>query len=229
MPSKCLNLQPPIPVEDSCAQKQTNSSLLELTQSYLKARLENAAPDSMLAAAWDSFYEVYSGTVRRFVVAHGLRNVDADDCVQEVWMEVAERLPDFQHRDSRPGLRAWLYTVVRSKASDLLRRRGRQTAQSLEPLLGSSEEPAGDEAEPSSRLDQEWNVALVRTLMAQLRTQVSELNYRVLLLRFIKGRSVSEVAATLQITPEQVRYRQHRTLRKIRAMLGVYTGRAIGA
>ena len=103
----------------------TSEFLLESTQEYLRQLVERTTPDSLLAAAWDEFYRVYSDLVRRFVVARGLRGADADDCVQEVWSEVLVRLVDFERPADRPGLRAWLYTIVRSRAVEAQRRKAR--------------------------------------------------------------------------------------------------------
>ena len=47
---------------------------------------------------------------------------------------------------------------------------------------------------------------------------MSPLSYRVFHTRLIEGRDVAEVAQKLCLTREQVRYRQHRVLRKLRGV-----------
>jgi len=78
--------------------RATNINLLEQTQAYLQAMLQRRAPDTLLSQAWQEFYRVYSDVIRRFVIVHGARGADVDDCVQEVWSAVALRLTDFEHR-----------------------------------------------------------------------------------------------------------------------------------
>ncbi|MCA9188172.1 MAG: sigma-70 family RNA polymerase sigma factor [Pirellulaceae bacterium] len=209
-------------------ERSTTLELLQQTQSYLKQRLANKAPDAVLTNAWETFYEVYSGVVRRFAVAQGLRGSDVDDCLQEVWVEVAERLVDFEYCDARPGLRAWLYAIVRSKAADLLRRRLRRQTQSLDPIVGSAAEPIGDLPGPHVRLERSWHRSLVQTLLSKLKQQVSDVNYQVISLRFIHGLGIETIARRLDIAPEQVRYRQHRMLRKLRTMQNIYIGHVHG-
>jgi RNA polymerase sigma factor (sigma-70 family) len=201
--------------------------LLNDTQAFLKSMVEDHAPDTMLVEAWDEFYRVYNNLIRRFVIARGLRNADADDCIQEVWFEVAARLGDFEHPISRPGLRAWLYTVVRSKATDVARR-NRRKALSMEAMIQSGNEPESKQEGPNVALERQWDDAVVLTILGELRNRESTLNYRVLHMRLLEGRSVADVAAALEITSEQVWYRYHRMLKKLKAQVALYTGKTLG-
>ena len=202
--------------------------LLQDTQAYLQSLLRRQAVDSVLAESWEEFYRVYDALIRRFAVARGMRHADVDDCVQEVWGAVAMKLVDFQRPENRPGLRSWLYTLVRSKATDLIRRKGRQAARRFGGDSQSFAEPRGNEPDPAELCQQQWENAMLQTAVEELRADVSELNYRVLKMRLLEGHGVPEVAAALDITLAQVRYRQHRTLKKLRARLAVYTGKPFG-
>ena len=84
--------------------RETRLSLLEDTKSYLGSLLEETASDSVLVYAWDEFYRIYDALIRRFVVSQGVPHSDVDDCVQEVWSEVVERLVKFERSAHRPGL-----------------------------------------------------------------------------------------------------------------------------
>src|SRR5687767_10963768 len=97
--------------------RETSLSLLRAAQVYLKT------PEQPASRAWDSFYELYDELIRRFVIAQGVPRCDVDDCVQEVWREVAVRLAAFDRPVDRPGLRAWLYALVRSKATNVFRKK----------------------------------------------------------------------------------------------------------
>ncbi len=208
--------------------KATNISLLEQTQAYLQTMLQRRAPDTLLSQAWQEFYRVYSEVIRRFVIVHGARGADVDDCVQEVWSAVALRLADFEHPRKRPGLRAWLYAVVRSKTTDVIRRNIRRASQNLDACIEKGGEPSSDEPDPATAMEQQWDATMVRTAMEELRRQVSETNYRLFQMRTIEGCSEAETAAALNLTPEQVRYRKHRTQRKLKALLAVYKGEQFG-
>ncbi len=215
-----------MPGNPSCG--TTCVPLLQQTQAYLQTLLRRQAPDSVLAEAWQEFYRVYNKLIRRFAVARGMRHADVDDCVQEVCNAVAAKLTDFKRPEDRPGLRAWLYTLVRSKATDLIRRKGRHAARRLGHQSQAAGEPRGKEPDPADLFERQWESAMLQTALDELRTEVSELNHRVPQMRLLEARGVAEVAAELDIPLAQVRYRQHRTLKKLRARMAVYTGEHFG-
>ncbi len=57
--------------------------------------------------------------------------------------------------------------------------------------------------------------------LAEIQQRVSATTYQVLHLRWLEGRSVVEVAARLDLTPQQVWYRQHRAKQKFRELLEI--------
>jgi RNA polymerase sigma factor (sigma-70 family) len=202
--------------------------LLQNTQAYLQSLLQRRAPDTVLAEAWEEFYRVYDGLIRRFVVAYGIRDADVDDCVQDVWSEVAARLADFRRPKNHPGLRAWLYTLARSKATDVLRHKARHSAWSLDKAIRVGNEPCANEPNPAEVCQRKCENALLAKAMAELRTKVSRRSYRLLEMRLVENRSVREVATAFGLTPEQVRSRQYRVLRKLRARMALYVGELPG-
>ena len=62
------------------------------------------------------------------------------------------------------------------------------------------------------------------TFMEEQRAQLSETNWRLLQMRCLEGRSVPEVASELGLTSEQVWYRQHRLMKKLKTAISVFTG-----
>ena len=134
--------------------------LVENSQEFLRAAMAEQMPDALLTAAWDEFYRVYDVLIRRFAVARGVRGADVDDCVQDVWSEIAKRLVGFQIT-SEAGLRSWLFALVRSRATDMFRRRTRRPLAFLGDSLQEGLEPAGREPDPSTRYDDAWQEEVV--------------------------------------------------------------------
>lgn len=207
---------------------KTNVELLGLTQEYLRNELERQAPDSFLSTAWDEFYRVYNELLRRFAVARGLRGANVDDCLQEVWFEIARSLAEFERPQDRPGLRAWMYSLVRSKANDQFRRANRRREASLDEARLAGVEPQSPASDSAQASQHEWERALLETVVEELRGEISPENCRLLQMRLIEQRDVAEVAAELQISPEQVWYRQHRLMKKLKARVALFTGEQFG-
>ena len=126
--------------------------LVENSQEFLRAAMAEQMPDALLTAAWDEFYRVYDVLIRRFAVARGVRGADVDDCVQDVWSEIAKRLVGFQIT-SEAGLRSWLFALVRSRATDMFRRRTRRPLAFLGDSLQEGLEPAGRRVAGSGSAD----------------------------------------------------------------------------
>lgn len=211
-------------MNDTPPREETNLPLLKETQEYLRTLLDDKIPDSVLSASWDEFYRLYSELVRRFVVSRGVRGNDVDDCLQEVWSEVATRLVDFDRPPNRPGLRAWLYSLVRSKTTDMFRKKLRDSAHSIDLAVEAGHEPADKRLSPAEMEERQWKDAIVATLLDDLKPTISAENAQIVQLRLIERRPAAEVAEELDLTADQVRYRQHRMMKKLRARLAVYTG-----
>lgn len=212
--------------DDICG--ETCLEMLQGAQNYVKSLLEFKAPNSVVAMAWEDFYAVYDDLIRRFVAAQGVPRSDVEDCVQEVWSEIACRLIKFDRPVDRPGLRAWLFALVRSKATNVFRRGSRRPAVSLDQRMLAGHEPRDPQPEPSAQYDLQWKQAVVESMIAQLRKELPPISARLLQARLVEHRSVEEVAAELNLSPDQIYARQHRIMKELRARVSLYTGAPIG-
>jgi len=206
----------------------TGLELLQNTKEYLRSLLEQEVPDTVLTQAWEEFYAVYNELIRRFVITQGMKGIDIDDCIQEVWAETAQRLVNFHRPLDRPGLRSWLYTLVRSKSADLMRRKMKQPQKQFEDAEAIEQLSIDQSSDPVVQMESEWNDVLAKTLLDHVQTLVSEKNFAVLKMRTMEGKRVTEVAEALDLTPEQVRYRHHRVLQRLKAQKAVFTGDNFG-
>jgi RNA polymerase sigma factor (sigma-70 family) len=217
---------------------------MESTQAFLRARSQRAdhevsKSDHEVAESdaftqsgstedrrsWDEFYQLYDVLIRRFIIARGVRGADVDDCLQEVWTDISNRLSKFKIT-SEAGLRSWIFTLVRSRATDMFRRKNRAASVSLSKSIEDGFDPVGREADPTARYDQEFDAAVVETLVLKLQSEVSEMNFEIFRLRSLEGASVTETASTVDVTAEQVRYRHHRTMQKLKAIAATYLGQS---
>ena len=110
----------------------TDLDLLKNTQAYLRALQQQHPPDIEWLRCWERFYEIYDPLLRSFAVSCDVAQSDLNDCVQDAWAAISARLPDLNYDPARAPLHSWMYTVVHSKAVDILRRRSRHRFQSLQ-------------------------------------------------------------------------------------------------
>lgn len=191
-----------------------DAALCEQLKAYLECRSRNVDPPAPLVEAWDRFYLLHTPKIRAFLRKSGLSEVDQEDCLQCVWGEVVEHLAALPYNPRRARLSTWLLTVARNRSVDMLRRRRR-----LSSGLGESMNAVVDPRPgPIAAYERRSTWGHVERALAELSEQVSELNFQVFQQRMFDDRTVAEVAATLDLTPEQVRFRLHRMKRKFREL-----------
>ena len=184
-----------------------------LAGSYLRDP-ESASADAQVA--WAEFHGAVDPTIRAFAGPFFKSACDIDDCAQEVWMDLIRNLPDFDFDQTRGRFTSWLFTVVRNKATDIVRRQARRAA---EPINAAMDHPDVATESPSESLSRKAAVDSVRTALAKLKSRTSEENYQLLHMRHIEGRDVADVAEALGISPSQVWAREHRLKGKLRRLL----------
>ena len=167
-------------------------------------------------AAWMDFHAAVDPTIRAFGARFFKSATDIDDCTQEVWVDLIRNLPEFDFDQTRGRFTSWLYTVVRNKATDIVRRQVRRSA---EPITAALDHPDDASQTPGDALARKTAIESVRTALGKLKSRTTPENYRLLHMRHIEGREVADVAQRLGISPSQVWAREHRLKGKLRKML----------
>ncbi len=193
--------------------------LLQNTQAYLECRSQRRTPDCHLVEAWDQFYDTCDPLIRRFAGAWRVPEADLNDCVQQVWVELVGKL---RHYDPRRGrFRSWLYTLVHSRVTDLLRDRVHHPTGTLSSEM--EERLCGRDSDPAAECERRWERVAVREVFALLHRRVSPANFLLLYLRWMEGWTVRDVAGLLGLTPPQVWIREHRVKHRFRRLFERYT------
>jgi RNA polymerase sigma factor (sigma-70 family) len=191
----------------------------------LRVLVESFAPNSVLGYSFDEHFKILSEVIRRIGAKKGLPPHEIDDVIQEVWVAVLNHLPKLQYNDNQNGLRAWFIQVVRSKVLDALRRKVRRPAGSLEEAQAHGFDPADESNDVAADLDREWVRHTVHVVLQKLNGHVPESYCRVLSMRFLDGRSVSETAEVLGVKSSDVWNLQHRALGKFQSAFNLFLGR----
>ncbi|MHB0960175.1 MAG: RNA polymerase sigma factor [Pirellulaceae bacterium] len=190
--------------------------LLRSTQSYLRSLCLGGQPAADLREAWDAFHRRHAPLVQRVVAAYGLEGHDAEDCAQEIWITVLQSLERSTYRPGEGRFCCWVVRVIHNRAIDFVRsaaRRRLQLRPDLDGMMG------GDQPDPVRVTHQAVQRDLVTHVLRHLRDEVSATNYQIVELRWMHGLDVAQVAAQLDLTREQVRYRHYRVKRRLRALL----------
>jgi RNA polymerase sigma-70 factor, ECF subfamily len=164
-------------------------------------------------AAFQRFYDRYAPLVFSFA-SHILRSQsDAEDVLQEVFLQVWERAGSFDPGRGNPE--AWLMKITRSRVTDLLRKihRWDTLLDRLMALGRTHEEPAW---RPETDPMREETDRLIRAALGQLPEE-----QRVpLMLAYFGEMTQSEIAAHLNLPLGTVKTHMRAGLRHLRELLG---------
>jgi len=161
--------------------------------------------EGALAAIYDRYRLILFGLILR--ILHDRE--EAEDCLQEVFLQVWRRARDFD--ESRGRAFTWLVTIARSRALDRLRASGSRLKLATEAAQVAPDE-VGDAAEEAVQSEQG---ALVREALAEL----PEEQRRALLLAYFEGLTQTEIAARLGDPLGTVKTRMRSGMIKLRELL----------
>jgi RNA polymerase sigma-70 factor (ECF subfamily) len=164
--------------------------------------------EAALARLYDAYRVILFGLLVRILNSRE----EAEDILQEVFVQVWRRAKDFDEKRGRPF--TWLVTLARSRAIDRLRQLGAR--QRL--AIGAAQEQENTESfsdalTDSVRAEQQ---AVVRRALAEL----PEEQRTTLLLAYFDGLTQSEIATKLNAPLGTIKTRMRSGMIKLRALLG---------
>jgi len=164
--------------------------------------------EAALARLYDAYRVILFGLLVRILNSRE----EAEDILQEVFVQVWRRAKDFDEKRGRPF--TWLVTLARSRAIDRLRQLGaRQRLATGAAQDQEQTESVSDALTDAVRAEQQ---AVVRRAMAQL----PEEQRTTLLLAYFDGLTQSEIASKLNAPLGTVKTRMRSGMIKLRALLG---------
>ena len=186
------------------------SSSMHKTPASLLERLRR--PDE--PDAWRRFVHLYTplllGWARRF----GLRDPDAADLVQEVFVVLLQEMPRFRY-DPQKRFRGWLWTIMVNKLAEQRRRRQLPKAGPVDPPLSELSEP-----DPAEVLDEtEYQRYLVGRALKLMQAEFSRPVWQACWEYVVNGKPASEVAAQLGMSVASVYAAKCRVLSRLRQEL----------
>jgi len=164
--------------------------------------------------AWDHFVSLYTPLIYAWGRRAGLREDDAADLVQEVFVKLVNVLPTFQY-NALKGFRGWLRTVTLNTWRDHCKRRGNRPLTVNEPALAAAAVPDGLEA----FWDAEYSQHLVSRAIALMQADFQPATWKAFWEQVVMGRPARAVASELGISPGAAYAAKFRVLDRLREEL----------
>lgn len=193
-------------------QDEPGSDSLVPTRQSLLSRLR----DWQDQAGWREFFDTYWRLIYNVARKSGLADAEAQDVVQNTFIYLTRRMPNFHYDRSRGSFRSWLRVVTRSRIAV----QWRSSAPARRMIRHSlSAEDAGADweqiADPApDQLDEvwqrEWEQNLVNVAFRRLRSKVSARQLLIFRLAAQGELPVTQVARKLGVSLAQVYLARHR-------------------
>lgn len=188
-------------------------SLLPTRQSLL-SRLRNWQDQE----GWREFFDRYWRLIYSVARKAGLTDIEAQEVVQNTFIYLSRRMPNFHYDRSRGSFKSWLRVVTRSRIHAYCR--AEKAGQTLirEPLP-DEEDQAADAVEgvpdpAADALDEvwqrEWEENLISTAFRRLRTKVGSQQLLIFRTALMEDLPMSQVAKKLDVNVAQVYLARHR-------------------
>ena len=162
------------------------------------------------ADALSQLYDRYSGIVKALILRIIHNDTEADDLLQEVFMEIWNQAKNFSAEKGKPL--GWMVTLTRRRAIDALRKR-QAYARAEERLQAESEQQPL--AWVQNVTEQEIRAGDTRVLMAKVINSLPKAQQQVIELAFFQGMSQREIAFKTNIPLGTVKTRLELGLKKI--------------
>ena len=161
-------------------------------------------PGTYMTSDFASVYDAHVWDVYGFLAYRVHRREDAEDLTQQTFERALRAWPRFDPR--RASAKTWLLTIARNLLIDQVR-------------AAKDERPLEDLGDREPTIEQDPDLGLSPALAAAL-DQLSPRDREVVALRFGGDLAGPEIAASMDLTLENVQQILSRSLRKMRAELG---------
>lgn len=186
-----------------------------MTRASLLIKIRDSGDDN----AWQEFDRIYRPMLRRFALARGLGNADADDVTQQCMAAIHKHIATFQYDPTKGRFKSWLRTLANNRIRNLHRARRPQGANDEDFEQEQEREKAPDEV-----FEQLWLSAHLKYCLQQIRSEVGPVGFRAYKLYVIDEWPVTKVCKELDLTPGQLYKIKWRVTRRIREIMTEHLG-----
>ncbi len=163
--------------------------------------------------AWQRFVELYAPLIFHWGRQQGLNATDATDLVQDVFVTLIEKLPEFEY-DPNQRFRGWLRTIAVHRGSDLRRRQNIRPQTGFDDAIQRQPDTAAD-----LFVEEEYRCLLVYRALELLRTEFRETTWQAGWLQIVEAQKPLAVAQQLKLPLNAVYLAKSRILARLREEL----------
>jgi RNA polymerase sigma factor (sigma-70 family) len=192
------------------AAEPSANSLLPTRQSLL-SRLRDCQDQE----GWREFFDTYWRLIYQVARRVELSDAEAQDVVQDTFIYLSRRMPNFRYDPARGSFKSWLRVVTRSRIAVFLRQA--KAGPLRRELLPDNDGVTALDEFPDPRADvldevwqREWEEHLLHTALRRVRAKVSSQQLLIFRLATLGNLSLNQVAKKLRINLAQVYLARHR-------------------
>ena len=154
-----------------------------------------------------ALYERYHKDVFRYLYYRVSDQQAAEDLTSEVFLRMIHALEGY--RSQNTSFQAWLFQIARNLAIDYYRKMNYRNHLSLEENLISGKD------DPDTAVDHHLDNQRLRLAL----TQINDVQRDVIVMRFVAGMPIAQVAQALHKSEDSIKAIQRRGLAALRAIL----------
>ncbi|MFC6440417.1 sigma-70 family RNA polymerase sigma factor [Bowmanella sp. JS7-9] len=164
-------------------------------------------------AAFRQLFNAVGGRLKGYAVKSGANDKDADELVQETMLLVWRKAHLYD--PTQASALTWLFTLLRNKRVDLLRRNKHNLISADDLYLEPESAQSEHDAEPlQQEIESDRNQHIVRNLLQHLPTEQRIILYKV----YFEGKSHSEISDELALPLGTVKSRLRLALSKFEVL-----------
>lgn len=160
-----------------------------------------AVADTSNEKAWKRLFDLYAGFVFSIARSKGLTVTDSDDIVQNVFVDLARNLPQFNYDRTEGRFRSYLISLVNWRVTDKLRAGKRDVdfkSQYGEDMKGAVAEDDG------SFLENEWRAAAMEEALRRIKDEVNPDHFAAFVASTMEGQDTETVVDLYSITRDNL-------------------------
>ena len=167
--------------------------------------------------AWGRLVDVWGPVIYGWCRRRGVQSGDAEDIAQEVFLQVAMKIDQFE----RKTFRGWLWTITSNKIADHFRKSLKEPKSpggtaAVRWMANLAESGSSSDGEPFAA---ESSRQIVRGVLEMIRRDFKEETFQAFVRTAIEQQSTAEVAKDLGVSTAVVRRMRFRVRKRLREEL----------